>query len=153
MRMTGTAIRPEYRNGIGDEGVAALREFVAQGGTLITLGAASDLAIEKFGVPLKNLKNGLTRDEHFAPGTILRIEVDPSHPIGYGMPAETYGFYNNSPFFSVLEGFSSQKTAVLARYPGPFTAGGMLEQGVGGGAAGLFGSGRITAVTDGTAEE
>jgi hypothetical protein len=114
---TGTAIRPEYRNGIGNEGVAALREFIAQGGTLITLGAASDLAIEKFGVPLKNVKNGLTRDQHFAPGTILRIEVDPSHPIAYGMPAETCGFYNNSPFFSLLEGFSSQKTTIVARYP------------------------------------
>ncbi len=114
---SGTMIRPEYRGGIGDEGVAALREFVAQGGTLITLGAASDLAIEKFGVPVKNLKAGLTRDQHFAPGTILKVEVDPVHPIGYGMPPETFGFYNNSPFFSLLEGFSSQKTTIVARYP------------------------------------
>ena len=87
-----------------------LREFVAQGGTLITLGAASDLAIEKFGVPVKNLKAGLTRDQHFAPGTILKVEVDTTYPLGYGMSPETYGFYNNSPFFSLVEGFSSQKT-------------------------------------------
>ena len=33
------------------------------------------------------------------------------------MAAETYGFYNNSPFFSLIEGFSSQKTTVVARYP------------------------------------
>ena len=33
------------------------------------------------------------------------------------MPPETYGFYNNSPFFSLLEGFSSQKTTIVARYP------------------------------------
>jgi hypothetical protein len=110
-------IRPEYRGGIGDEGIAAVREFVAQGGTLVTLGAASDLAIERLGVPLKNLKSGLSREQHFAPGTIVKIEVDTAHPLAYGMKAQTTGFYNNSPFFSVVEGFSSQKLNVVARYP------------------------------------
>src|SRR5262249_47005370 len=95
----GPQIRPEYRGGIGEEGVGALRDFVAHGGTLVTLGAASDLPIERLGVPLKNLKSGLTRDQHFAPGTILNIEVDPGHPLAYGMPSHSYGFYNNSPFF------------------------------------------------------
>ena len=113
----GPNVRPEYRGGIGDEGVAALRDFIGHGGTLVTLGAASDLAIDRLAVPLKNLKAGLTRDQHFAPGTILRIEVDTNHPLGIGMEPETYGFYNNSPFFSVGEGFSSQKLAVVARYP------------------------------------
>ena len=113
----GQNIRPEYRGGIGDEGVAALRAFVAQGGTLVTLGAASDLAIERFGVPIKDLKAGLSRDEHFAPGTIVNVEVDASDPLGYGMATSTTGFYNNSPFFSLLEGFSSQKLHVIARYP------------------------------------
>ena len=33
------------------------------------------------------------------------------------MAASTFGFYNNSPFFSLTEGFSSQKLSVVARYP------------------------------------
>ena len=33
------------------------------------------------------------------------------------MAAETYGFYNNSPFFALVEGFASQRTTVVARYP------------------------------------
>jgi hypothetical protein len=114
---TGNNVRPEYRGGIGDEGIDALKTFLAHGGTLVTLGAASDLAIERFGVPLRNLKSGLTRDQHFAPGTILKIEVDTTNPIGSGVKALTTGFYNNSPFFSVSEGFPSQKLSVVARYP------------------------------------
>ena len=114
---SGNNVRPEYRGGIGDDGVEALKKFVAEGGTLVTLGAASDFAIENFPVPVRNAKRGLSRDEHFAPGTILRVEVDTTHPIGYGMAAETYGFYNNSPFFTLVEGFNSQKTSVVARYP------------------------------------
>ncbi|MFY9608653.1 MAG: M14 metallopeptidase family protein [Blastocatellia bacterium] len=110
-------IRPEYRGGIGDEGVEALREFVRAGGTLITLGASSDLAIDKFPIPVRNLKRGLTREQHFAPGTIVRVQVDASHALGLGMPGETYGFYNNSPFFALVEGFASHKASVVARYP------------------------------------
>jgi hypothetical protein len=114
---SGQNIRPEYRGGIGEQGVEAFREFVAKGGTLITLGAASDLAIERFGIPVKNLKAGLSRDQHFAPGTIVNVEVDTTHPIGYGTAARTFGFYNNSPFFNLVEGFASQKVSVVARYP------------------------------------
>jgi hypothetical protein len=113
----GAGIRPDYRGGIGDEGVEALRDFVAHGGTLITLGAASDLAIERLRVPVKDLKEGLTRDQHFAPGTILNVEVDNTNPLGYGVASETWGFYNNSPFFDVMDGFTSQKISVIARYP------------------------------------
>jgi hypothetical protein len=111
------AIRPEYRGGIGDTGVENLKQFVADGGTLVTMGNACDLAIERFPIPVRNLKKGLTRDQHFAPGAILRIEVDAQHPIGYGVDPDTYGFYINSPFFSIVEGFASQRSTVIARYP------------------------------------
>jgi len=109
--------RPEYRGGIGEDGVAALKAFVAAGGTLVMMGSACDLAIERFPIPVKNLKRGLTREQHFAPGTIARIDVDTAHPLGAGVAAGTYGFYNNSPFFSLTEGFASQRVSVVARYP------------------------------------
>jgi hypothetical protein len=111
------SIRPEYRGGLGDDGVAALREFVSAGGTLIVMGAACDFAIEKFSLPVRNVKRDLTRDQHFAPGTLVRIEVDRASRVGAGMPAVTRGFYANSPFFAVTEGFASQKVSVVARYP------------------------------------
>jgi hypothetical protein len=109
--------RPEYRGGIGEDGITALKAFVAAGGTLVMMGNACDLAIERFPLPVKNLKRGLTRDEHFAPGTITRVDVDTAHPLGAGVAAATYGFYNNSPFFALTEGFASQQVSVAARYP------------------------------------
>jgi hypothetical protein len=111
------AIRPEYRGGIGDAGIQTLSRFVADGGTLVTLGASSDFAIDRLPLPVRNLKRGLRRDQHFAPGTILRIQVDTSQPLGFGMAADTFGFYNNSPFFSLLESFNALKPTIVARYP------------------------------------
>jgi hypothetical protein len=111
------SVRPEYRGGIGDEGLQALKAFVAEGGTLVTMGNSTDLAIQKWPIPVRNLKRGLPRDQHFAPGTVVRVQIDTANPLGYGVPAETYGFYNNSPFYEVTDGFASQRISVVARYP------------------------------------
>src|SRR5262249_17509770 len=110
-------VRPEYRGGIGEAGVEQLKAFVAEGGTLIAMGNACDLAIGKLPIPVGDLKKSLTRDQHFAPGAILRVEVDTQHPMGYGIAAQTFGFYVNNPFFSIVEGFASHRTSVVARYP------------------------------------
>ncbi len=111
------SIVPEYRGGIGDAGWRELAAFVDAGGTLVALGEASDLLIEKMPLPVKDLKRNVPRDQHFAPGTIVNLQVDTSHPLGRGMPSETWGYYVNSPFFQLTEGFSSQKASVVARYP------------------------------------
>ncbi len=107
----------EYRGGLGEKGWQAREEFINQGGTLISLGDACNLLIDKLPLPVKELKHTLTRDQQFAPGTIVNLQVDTTHPIGYGVAPETYGFYINSPFFALTEGFSSQKVSVVARYP------------------------------------
>ena len=42
-------VPPEYQGGIGDVGLEALKRFVTEGGTLVALDEASDLALERFG--------------------------------------------------------------------------------------------------------
>jgi hypothetical protein len=115
--LTGPAIRPEYRGGIGDQGLANLARFVAEGGTLVTFGAASDLAIDHLALPVRDDKRWLERSEQFGPGTIVRLDVDVSDPVGYGMAAKTLGFYNNGPFFTIRSGLAAQNATVVARYP------------------------------------
>ncbi len=112
-----SSIVPEYRGGLGDAGWKSLEQFLHNGGTLIALGEASDLLIDKLPLPVKDIKRTTTREQHFAPGTIVNLQVDPASPIGYGVAPETYGFYINSPFFQMMDGFSSQKVSVVARYP------------------------------------
>ena len=110
-------IRPEFRGGIGELGVEAIIRFVGDGGTLIALGAASDLAIDRLPLPVRNLKRTLRREQHYAPGTIVNLQTDPSHPLSQGLAPESFAFYTNSPFFAAIEGFTSYKTTVAARFP------------------------------------
>jgi hypothetical protein len=107
----------QYRGGIGETGWEALHQFVTDGGTLVALGEASNLLLDKLPLPVKDLKKTVTRDQHFAPGTIVNLQVDTAHPLGRGIAPDTWGFYINSPFFQLTEGFSSQKVSVAARYP------------------------------------
>ena len=108
---------PEFKGGLEQSGIEALKEFVYHGGTLIALGEASNLLVDRWPLPVKEVKRTLTREQHYAPGTIVNLQVDTAHPMGLGSAADTYGFYINSPFFQLTEGFSSQKVSVVARYP------------------------------------
>jgi len=119
------AMPPEYTGGIGEEGVKALREFVEQGGTLIFLNRASDFAVEQFKLPLRNVVAGVPRTDFFVPGSILRIELDTSHPIAKDMPKESIAWAEDSPVFEVVSGASggeqssvpASNVRIIARYP------------------------------------
>jgi hypothetical protein len=92
---------PEYTGGMGPQGVNALREFVEQGGDLVCLNRASDLAIEQFKLPIRDVTDGVPRTDFYVPGSILRIELDTSDPIARGMPKESIAWVENSPVFEI----------------------------------------------------
>jgi len=82
---------PEFRGGIGEEGVENLKAFVRAGGTLVTLDRADELVLQRFDVPVRNALQGLGNDEFFLPSSLLRIELDTDHPLTMGSPAEVAG--------------------------------------------------------------
>ena len=108
------AMPPEYTGGLGPEGVKHLRDFVETGGTLVFLNRASNFAIEQFKLPLRNVVAGLPRTDFYVPGSILRIELDTSHPIAKGMPKETIAWAEDSPVFEVT---NDPNVRVVASYP------------------------------------
>ncbi len=87
---------PEYRGGIGSQGVEALKNFVAQGGVLVTLNRACDLVFKEFKTPVSNALERVNRNKFFCPGSLLKIEVDNQSPIGYGMPEEAAAMFSHS---------------------------------------------------------
>ncbi len=108
----------EYTGGLGPEGVRALRDFISEGGTLIFLNRASDFAIEQFKLPVRDVTEGLKRTEFYAPGSILRIELDTTHPLAKGMPRESIAWVENSPVFEISdEKEAAGRVKVIARYP------------------------------------
>jgi len=99
----GSPQKPEkYRGGIGKEGTKTLTDFVKAGGTLICFGQASNFAMEKMRVPAVNVLKDKKGNEFYSPGSLLEVELDPTHPISYGMPGRAAIRMTNSPAFRLL---------------------------------------------------
>ncbi|MEE8583641.1 MAG: M14 metallopeptidase family protein [Acidobacteriota bacterium] len=115
----------EERMAMGKEGVEEIRNFVEQGGTLITLGGSSMMAIRDLGLPLRNVLmkktdeggyQALPRTEFYCPGSVLEVEFEPSHPIAYGMPVAGSVFFRHSPTFELLPA-AMDRVSIPATYP------------------------------------
>ncbi len=83
----------EYRSGFGEDGAEALHAFVRGGGTLVAFAEAAELPIEMFGLPVENVVADAEDTEFWSPGSTLRIDVDPTNPIAYGMPERSYALF------------------------------------------------------------
>jgi hypothetical protein len=114
--LQGGGVRPEHRGGLGDQGVARLRAFVHGGGTLVSLGNAALFAIDTLGLPLRNVVRDEPLDVFFCPGTLLRVDIDSTHPIGYGLPPTADAMFVNNGGY-VASGRGSEGVTVAARYP------------------------------------
>jgi hypothetical protein len=110
----------EYTGGLGEAGVAALRDFVAEGGTLVALDSASRFAIDALDLPVKDALSSASPAEFFCPGSILRVSADASHPLAHGLPAEVPIWFESSPAFEPGPG-----VAPVLRYeePSPLLSG------------------------------
>jgi hypothetical protein len=121
-------IPPQYVGGITDNGVRNVKRFVEAGGTLVLLNNAASFGIEKLGLPvtdvLKDLKAPSRREgaeakpaEFACPGSVLRMQFDPKHPVAYGMPEEAPGVFTTSPAFRVNPTFEGKTPQTIAKYP------------------------------------
>ncbi|MGE3490479.1 MAG: M14 family zinc carboxypeptidase [Vicinamibacterales bacterium] len=108
---------PEFRSGFGAEGVKALQAFVEKGGTLLTFANAGDLAIQRFGLPLRNVVAGLPSKQFWSPGSTLKVSFNTSNPLAYGMPAEGLAlFMAGGQVYEVTSTDRSHNVDILATY-------------------------------------
>ena len=81
------------------DGGEQIMEWVEEGGTVVALDSSTDYLIDLFDLPVHNVLAEDERDEFSCPGTMLRILVDTSHPLGFGMRSEEAAYFASSPAF------------------------------------------------------
>ena len=118
----------EYVGGLGLEGASQIKEFVSNGGTVVAWDGSTDYLMDQFSLPVENNISGVGRDSFFIPGSLLKLDVDTTHPIAYGMQEQTGAWFverrgSQSRSFSIVEPASAEdRTAdapeveVIARY-------------------------------------
>lgn len=123
-------IPAEYRGRRGNVTVAktvpALREFLENGGTILTIGSSTSLG-QHLGLPLANHlvgkdKDGkeqpLPREKFYVPGSLLRVRVDPSNSLAWGLGETADVMFSASPTYRIVdeaEGSGDQQMGPIRR--------------------------------------
>ncbi len=101
----------EYRPWLGNISIATtvpqLRQFVEAGGKLLAIGSSTSIGYH-LGLPMANAlvertprgeEKPLGSDKFYIPGSVLRVAVDNTNPLAWGMPGTLDVFFDNSPAF------------------------------------------------------
>ena len=119
--------RPEFTGGIGLKGLLELEEFVKAGGTLLAFDTATQLPLQNFPIGVRGLLTPNTgRDEeaspnaYYAPGSLIRINVDAKSPLAFGMREESVAMTTGGQAFEVTmlpeANTGDRAVKVIARY-------------------------------------
>lgn len=108
---------PEYEGGIETDGIDALKLFVEEGGVLITLNRACGLVLKEFEIPARNAVENVDEEKFFCPTSLLKLAVDNSTPLGYGLPPVTPAVFSDSPAFDTWIPQPEWDRRVVASYP------------------------------------
>jgi hypothetical protein len=103
----------EFRDRYGNLTVATtvpqLKKFLEAGGTVLTIGTSTGLA-NHLGLPVAShlvekgtdgRERALPRDKFYVPASVLRVKLDPTHPLAWGLPSEVDVTFANSPTFKL----------------------------------------------------
>jgi hypothetical protein len=120
---------PEWADKVGTVTVAKtipqLRTFVEQGGSIIAVGSATNIAYH-LDLPVADqlverttsaAERPLPSEKYFVPGSVVTASVDNTNPLAYGMPAKVDVFFSRSPVFRLRADAIDKGTKVVAWYP------------------------------------
>ena len=103
----------EFAGGIGDAGIENLKKYVENGGRLICFDDSCAMVIKHFGLPIKNVLDGLKRNEFYNPGSIVKLHVDTKDPLTKGIGEETAAYFITSAAFEITD---NTKVRSIAEY-------------------------------------
>ena len=121
--------RPEFTGGIGNTGLVALEEFVKSGGTLLAFDTATQLPIQSLEIGVRGLlapppalSEDVSPNAFYAPGSLIRINVDTNNPIAFGMNAEAIAMTTGGQAFETTllkeANTGDREVKVIASYAG-----------------------------------
>ena len=108
--------------------IPQIKKFLDAGGSIVTVGSSTSMA-QLLGVPVTNAlvdKNAegrevpLAREKFYIPGSLMRVTIDNTDPLAYGMPKTADVDFDSSPVFHIAPS-DSVKTTNVAWYAGKET--------------------------------
>ncbi len=96
----------------------ALREFLNAGGTVLAIGSSAANLGVSFGLPIADhlAVNGVppTAAKYYVPTSVLRVRIDNTQPLAWGMPEAADVMFANSPTFRLSDKAASSEVRRVA---------------------------------------
>jgi len=94
-----------------------IKSWVEDGGTVVALGASTGYVIDLLDLPVDNVLADVKRSDFLCPGANLRVLVDTSQPLGWGMRPYDVVYFADSPAFATRIPDPRFDRTVVVRYP------------------------------------
>ena len=78
---------------------------------------ASVYAIERLDAGTRNVLSGLGDQQFYAPGSLLNVSVDTSHPLCFGMRPREAVWFESGPAFENGSGGNGESSRAVLTYP------------------------------------
>jgi len=99
------------------KGGERIKKWVEAGGTVVALDSSAEYFIDLFELPVKDVVADSKHSDLVCPGSTLRVEVDTTHPLGWGLRPEEAVYFADSPAFKTSVPDPRFDRDVVARYP------------------------------------
>ncbi len=99
-------------------GGTKIKEWVADGGTVVALGSSGQYFIDLLELPVSNVLAKVPRDKFNCPGSTLRVFMNSDSPLTFGMRPEEAIYFGDSQAYQTRVPDARFDRTVLARYPG-----------------------------------
>ena len=119
----------EFRNRTGsislEKTAPQLRKFVEEGGTVLAMGTSTEFG-RYLGLPFTSAlsemqadgsEKALSSDKYYIPGSILRVKVNNTTPIAYGVSEDLDIMFSNNPVFRLKPDAVLQGVQPVAWFP------------------------------------
>ena len=129
-RVNENDVPDQYKNRTGritfEKTAPQLRKFVENGGTVLAIGSSSEFG-RYLGLPITNALSEIQEDgtekafnsrKFYIPGSVLRVKVDNTTPVAYGVTEDLDIIYNNSPAFRLQPDASLKGVNSVAWFSG-----------------------------------
>ncbi len=132
----------KYRKGMGEKGKMKLIRFINDGGIVLSWRNSTGLFMgtlklpekmtkqkkkrkkekakpqtESFALPVRDISKSARSAGLYVPGSLLKMELIPSHPLTWGMPPETAVFSRGTPVFRTTIPTMDMDRRVIGYYP------------------------------------
>ncbi len=120
---------PDYVEGMGKKGFEKVMKFTENGGIIVAWGRSVSLfdgllkikdgeeEEEEFQLPFSDVSSSLSGEGLYVPGSLLKVELIPDHPLTLGMPGHVGVFSRGRPVFRTSVPVFDMDRRVIGSFP------------------------------------